>query len=222
VVTSSDEGFTVNAIAKQSKGGTAEVLVSLIPEKQGQRRPVDLCCVIDISGSMSSEAAVPTENAGKVERHGLTYLDIVKHSIRTIVATLNSADRLSLVTFSCHARRETGLIKMDTDGKNLTNDVLDHLVTEGSTNLWDGIREGIEVMTEECNARSDATVPSLLIFTDGMPNSMPVRENLHGILYNTKKRLQGVLSQYEGPAFTINTFGFGYQWIANCCTTLRP
>lgn len=72
----------------------------------------DVVCVVDVSGSMSTEAK--TQNSkGDVEGHGLSILDIVKHAVKTIVNILDSRDRLSLVVFSTEARTIFNLISMD-------------------------------------------------------------------------------------------------------------
>ena len=42
------------------------------------RAPSDICCVVDVSGSMGSLATIQNA-AGETEAHGLTLLDIVKH-----------------------------------------------------------------------------------------------------------------------------------------------
>ena len=47
------------------------VLVSVLPPNGKERQPVDICCVIDISGSMGEEASIQDEQ-GKKEQHGLT------------------------------------------------------------------------------------------------------------------------------------------------------
>ena len=59
---------------------------------------MDICCVIDISWSMSMEATV-TSASGVIESDGLSLLDIAKHAIRTVALSLGPSDRLSLVTF---------------------------------------------------------------------------------------------------------------------------
>jgi hypothetical protein len=73
------------------------LLISLIPPKQptrlvndSKRAPLDICCVIDVSESMSSDAPIPGDpgTGGKAEATGLTVLDVVKHSLRTIIATM--------------------------------------------------------------------------------------------------------------------------------------
>lgn len=49
-----------------------------------QRVPNDIVCIIDISGSMATEAAIKNKDGNK-ERHGLSYLDILKHGVKTII-----------------------------------------------------------------------------------------------------------------------------------------
>ena len=60
----------------------------------GRRAPLDICCVIDVSGSMSREASIPADPAtGKpAESNGLSVLDVVKHSLRTIVTTMQEGE----------------------------------------------------------------------------------------------------------------------------------
>jgi hypothetical protein len=60
----------------------------------GRRAPLDICCVIDVSGSMSSGASIPADPAtGKpAESNGLSVLDVVKHSLRTIVTTMQEGE----------------------------------------------------------------------------------------------------------------------------------
>jgi hypothetical protein len=93
--TYSDETVTVSL---SSDPQTKEVLVSVAPpskpesfkDKTSGRAPLDICCVIDVSGSMSSEASIPADPVtGKpAESNGLSVLDVVKHSLRTIVSTM--------------------------------------------------------------------------------------------------------------------------------------
>jgi hypothetical protein len=52
------------------------------------RAPVDLCCVIDVSGSMDDDAAVPSEQDKPMEVTGLNVMDVTKHAMRTIIASL--------------------------------------------------------------------------------------------------------------------------------------
>lgn len=60
------------AITLTTNPETRDVLVTLTPPKEPlpvnekdkrKRAPVDICCVIDISGSMSAEAPIPGEDS---------------------------------------------------------------------------------------------------------------------------------------------------------------
>src|SRR5947208_972125 len=55
-----------------------------------KRASMDICCVIDVSGSMSSEALIPADPATNApsESTGLSVLDVVKHALKTIIATM--------------------------------------------------------------------------------------------------------------------------------------
>jgi hypothetical protein len=47
-------------------------LVSVVPPNRKTRNPVHICCVIDTSGSMGSEASLKGDN-GKTESYGTIY-----------------------------------------------------------------------------------------------------------------------------------------------------
>ena len=64
---------------------------------------------------------------------------------------------------------------MNIDNKKKANEVLDQLVTEGSTNLWDGLQTGLEVIRENYEFGVNQTV---FLFTDGMPNVNPPRGHI--------------------------------------------
>jgi len=78
------------------------------------RASTDICCVIDVSGSMGTEAIIKT-SAGR-EGFNLSLLDIVKHAVRTIKKSLGQNDRLALITYSNNAHVVLNLTSMDTVG----------------------------------------------------------------------------------------------------------
>ncbi len=49
---------------------------------------------------------------------------------------------------------------------------LTKLTANGSTNLWDGLRTGIEILKK---AEAPNRLSSLFLFTDGLPNICPPR-----------------------------------------------
>ena len=78
------------------------------------RKPVSIICVLDNSGSMGTLAAV---EASGVEQNGFTRLDLVKHSINTIIHSLDNNDLLALVPFDDLASVALELTRMDKEGK---------------------------------------------------------------------------------------------------------
>jgi hypothetical protein len=83
---------------------TKQALLSITPpdkpqskssKEHGKRPPLDICCVIDVSGSMAQEAPIPADptTGAPAESTGLSVLDVVKHAIRTIIATMQEGNR---------------------------------------------------------------------------------------------------------------------------------
>lgn len=175
------------------------VMVSIIPFTSEERFPVDICCVIDISGSMDSIA--PASAAQGVEVINLTALDLVKHSVKTIISCLKDYDRLSIVSYSDFARVELELTNMDETGRNRALDILSRLHTEGSTNIWDGLLKGMETMSQRDSFQRNSAI---FLLTDGSPNVIPEKGHIPS-MKDYKDSHDGVY-----PA-TISTFGFGYS-----------
>jgi len=65
---------------------------------------------------MATEAAIKNKDGNK-ERHGLSYLDVLKHGVKTIISCLNDNDRFALVSYSDDARIDFNLDYMSEDNK---------------------------------------------------------------------------------------------------------
>ncbi|KAH7340290.1 hint-domain-containing protein [Rhizoctonia solani] len=151
-------------IALVAQTSSQELLVSLVPpagpkpageKKTGRRAPVDLCLVIDVSGSMDTEAPVPGEQ-DKNETTGLSVLDVVKHATRTIIESMGDDDRIAIVTFSDSAEVVAPLTVMDKFNRAKVWDMVEGLRTRGMTNLWDGLKTGMNVVTGNVPTRASA------------------------------------------------------------------
>lgn len=154
-------------------------------------------CVVDISGSMGTEASVKT-GSGE-ERHGLSLLDIVKHAVKTVILSLKADDRFALVVFSTTARVvwQLSYIKDIPRDKlfekvwinsfiiHVVNKVLtcykkiEALEPEDTTNLWDGLVKGLDILKTSTAGR----ISALLMLTDGLPNISPPRGELGNYIY---------------------------------------
>lgn len=76
-----------------------------MPEDGLKRASCDIVLVIDVSGSMEAAAPLPdVEDEIERDSAGLSILDLTKHAARTILKTLDSKDRLGIVTFSDDAK----------------------------------------------------------------------------------------------------------------------
>mmetsp|Transcript_2219 Transcript_2219/g.3609 ORF Transcript_2219/g.3609 Transcript_2219/m.3609 type:complete len:710 (+) Transcript_2219:57-2186(+) len=204
--------------AEEKKDGEAEgvrlgvhctqdnrVKVSVIPPalpKMTSRLPVVVCCVVDVSSSMESEAVIKDAN-GKTESHGLSVLDLVKHSVKTIVNCLTHDDFVSIVSYSGKAEVVTALTRMDKKGKDSTLQKLDNLRANGSTNLWDGLYNGLEVLRKNEHIKCSVANSAVLLFTDGMPNIIPPKGH--------QAMLEKYIDTNQELPCVINTYGFGYS-----------
>ena len=123
--------------------------------------------------------------------------------MRTIIKSLTKDDMLSLISFSNSAKVVLDLTAMDEFGRKKAYDALDNLYPDASTNLWDGLYRGLEVlrMRKTDGLQKNAAI---LLLTDGMPNVEPPR----GYIPQLQKYKEDLGGELPG---IINTFGFGYS-----------
>ena len=136
------------------------------------RIPRDLVCVIDISGSMGADVSIKT-STGIGEDHGLSVLDVVKHAVLTVASTLNSCDRMGIVTFDNQSYITMELTNMDQVGKTRAKSIIQDIATGGCTNLHSGISEALNMLDNRMYGTLQDS--SVLLFTDGSPNIRPPR-----------------------------------------------
>eukprot|EP01113_Clastostelium_recurvatum_P003822 TRINITY_DN1168_c0_g1_i2.p1 TRINITY_DN1168_c0_g1~~TRINITY_DN1168_c0_g1_i2.p1 ORF type:complete len:809 (+),score=247.47 TRINITY_DN1168_c0_g1_i2:121-2547(+) len=201
--------LSVSATRAQTQtvgAGEEELLVhvSVRPPEGATRTPVDICCVVDVSGSMGEEAKI-TGSGGEKESHGLSLLDITKHAVKTVIQAMLPTDRVSLIKYSTSASTVFRFLDMDEEGKKKAMDLVEALHPEDSTNIWDGLHTGLELIRKESQA---GRVAALLLLTDGLPNVSPPRGELQTLVQYREK------SGLPHLPCTINTFGFGYN--INC------
>jgi uncharacterized protein YegL len=196
--TDSDQVLSELTITSSWANGLTHISIQP-PAGIGARTPCDICCVIDTSGSMSTVVEIQSSNHG-TERYGFSQLDLVKHALKTVIHSLTHRDRLSIVTFADNAVILFKLLQMDNAGKMKASAALDRLREDGSTNLWDGLRVGLEVLTEQ--QRATGGNAALFLLTDGCPNVEPPRGYLRTLDAYKKK---------TNFSCSVNTFGFGYD-----------
>ena len=180
-----------------------------IPEQNEQgltnRAPVDICCVIDVSGSMNEPAKFQDpDDPTKTINEGISILDLVKHSVKTVMHTLTDQDRFSLVTFNNTAKTVVTLREMNNNGRKQAIKILENLRGDGGTNIWGGLEAGLNVLHTADGFATGTSIPrkkNIFLLTDGQPNVHPPK----GEGYAFKQYLESCPVKCQ-----VHTFGFGY------------
>eukprot|EP01084_Bolivina_argentea_P033459 61881_1 len=198
---SKDNGDTISIRIAPTTSNTKDrhnIVLELIAPPT-QRVPVDVCAVIDVSGSMGTSGAVQEDDGTVKKDDGLSVLDLVKHSVKTVMHCLGDKDRLSIVPFSGDAQIHHPLSYMTEDGIKKAEAALDRLSPTGTTNIWEGLRVGMESLRTK---KQDGRLCVVMLLTDGQPMMKPEKGEVH--------ELQNYCDTHSF-AVQINTFGFGYD-----------
>ena len=177
----------------------SELHLKLSVPNSDTRAPIHVCLVIDVSGSMATEATMKGAD-GQVESHGFSLLDIVKQAAHAVRVTLTDIDTLSIVKYSSNAEIVLPQTQMDDIGKNQAEKSIKDLHTEGQTNIWDGLNKALDICRLN---KTDGRNDKIILLTDGQPNLVPPRGHI-GMLNKYK-------DQYGELPASIDTFGFGYN-----------
>ena len=158
----------------------------------------DIVLIIDHSGSMDSSVVAKNADGSNLE-NDMSIQDIVNHSAKTVVKTLDSNSRICIIKFDDNSDIVTDLILASEINKTNILTKIDTIKPNGQTNIWGAIEKGLQLLDN----REDKTRNSaILMLTDGIPNLSPARGEI-----DTLKKLR------KNKNFTtpIYTFGFGYN-----------
>jgi hypothetical protein len=139
--------FTVLIHLKAPFGGGRTNNQANSPIVTQHRAPVDLVTVLDVSGSMAG-----------------TKLALLKRAMGFVIQNLGPADRLSVIAFSSTARRVFPLRRMSDTGKQEALLAVNLLVSNGGTNIAEGLRKGAKVMIDR---KWKNPVSSIILLSDG-------------------------------------------------------
>jgi hypothetical protein len=191
--------FNVSYEAIKQKTKIHAMLLVQPPVLQ-RRLPIRLIVMVDISGSMGSSIDQPG-----TEQTGLSRLDLVKHAIRTIIASLSGDDYLSIIPFSTDASVLVPLTQMTEEGKRSTQTRVDRLEPTNSTNIYSAIKCATRVSQDPiCSHNNTFGV----LLTDGEDTVPPARGLLETIKLDQLKpatRFNGVVMTY-GFSYDVNSF----------------
>jgi uncharacterized protein YegL len=158
----------------------------------------DIVLVIDRSGSMHTQVEAKDVNGQNLE-NGLSIQDIVNHSAKTIVQTLDPQSRICIIKFDNNIDVVTPLMCATDANKVQIMTAINTIKPGGQTNIWGALEKALLIL----EGRDDKSRNSaILMLTDGIPNVSPA----HGEV-ETLKRLRKT-KNFTCP---IYTFGFGYN-----------
>ena len=151
---------------------------------------------------LSPPPLVPQDAEGHKKDDGLSYLDIVKHAVKTVLHVMTDVDRLALVAFNHAATTAMALTHMDGPGQAAAVKAVESLRHGGQTNIWAGLLEAMEVLQKD-SGDGPARQKTVLLLTDGQPVLVPPRGHV--------AELRDYKDSHPGFSFQLNTFGFGYE-----------
>lgn len=129
-------------------------------EQDDERAPVDVTCVLDVSGSMTGAK-----------------IQLLKDAVMFVISELSARDRLSIVTFQSDAERHIPLMRMTDIGKDAARQATMRLVAGGGTDIAAGLDCGIAVMEQR---RQRNPVGALFLLTDGQDRG--VQRHIPGLV----------------------------------------
>lgn len=167
-ISSSDDAFSFNGDSRAvevsmlpdaaviSQGRTHDTYAVVLKVKApppphvpdaGKRAPIDLVTVLDVSGSMTGAK-----------------LEMLKRAMRLVIASLGSADRLSILAFSAAPKRLLPLRRMTPQGQRAVRGVIDRLSCSRGSSMAEALREATRVLEER---RERNPVASIILLSDG-------------------------------------------------------
>ena len=158
----------------------------------------DIVLVIDRSGSMQSQVEAKDRNGQNLE-NGLSIQDIVNHSAKTVVKTLDPHSRICIIKFDGTIDIVTPLMYATDTNKVQIMTSIDSIKPGGQTNIWGAIEKALEILD---NRDDKSRNSAILMLTDGIPNISPAQGEVE-----TLKKLRKT-KNFTSP---IYTFGFGYN-----------
>ncbi|XAR59989.1 hypothetical protein NMG60_11033196 [Bertholletia excelsa] len=164
---------------------------NLFPMSQNPRAQIDLVTVLDVSGSMAG-----------------TKLALLKRAMGFVIQHLGPSDRLSVIAFSSTARRLFPLRRMTDIGRQEALQAVNGLVSNGGTNIAEGLKKGAKVMAER---KWKNPVGSIILLSDGQDTynvssrgGAQPRRDYQAILPFSVQRNGGT-----GINIPVHSFGFG-------------
>lgn len=152
-------------------------------DKTVRRAPIDLVTVLDVGAIMTAEK-----------------MQMTKRAMRSLISSLSSTDRLSIVAFSGTSKRLLPLRRMTSHGKRSARRIIDALaVLDGMSSANDALKKAVKVLEDR---RERNTTCSVMVLSDGCDD----RERFSG---NYPRQSSFVFStRYTQQNIPVHSIGF--------------
>lgn len=154
--------------------------------------PSTFICTIDISGSMGESINVQDPEIGKFSR-----LDLVKHSLRLMIMSLRSCDKIAIVSYTTDSKIVLNPTMLDKTGTDSALKAVDKLQPTCSTNMFAGIADSVKII----ESLQDSENIFVVNLTDGHSN-IGICE---GYFVQELKKMN--IKNH----FSFSNFGYGYD-----------
>lgn len=150
-----------------------------VPPTIGERTSRNLTIVIDKSGSMKNEVTAGTE------RNGFTRMILVKHSVRTIINTLDEGDKLALITFDSHSTLVLPPSSMTEQNKAKAHAIVDNINAEGRTSLFPALQLAFQtggevlVLTDGATSKPQSSNSGFISALQSEFRRTPLKNSVH-------------------------------------------
>jgi uncharacterized protein YegL len=136
------------------------------PAAPADAPPLDLCMVIDVSGSM-----------------GGAKIELLRKTLQFVVSVLKESDRVSIVEFDDSVNALCGLTRTTAANKATLEQKIAGIRSRGGTDIALGLAAGLQVLSKRTDRNA---VTSLLLLTDGQDSG--ALRHLDAILEHAPKR----------------------------------
>lgn len=196
-------------IVTQSKSGViVNVDTTQVDNTSSHRH---LILLVDESASMDQTVEIKNDSDEEID-YGLTLLDVVRHSVQTLVNILLEDNLhqyyLTIITFTGEAERECVFLKVDNSNKGRFNRIIEGFSAKQATNIWDAFRLSFQTI-EELNESPLPIDHQVILFTDGVPNRHPF--TTRNGEYTPEQYFESIQNTIERKQIRcrISTIGFG-------------
>lgn len=170
-------------------------LLSLIPSADLPIIDLELILVLDVSGSMGSEAMKNTDDSGNETGFSFSRRDLVCHAARSVCEMLDDKCKLSVISYSTNPNTLLPLTQMSSSGKKTAIEKISTIKADGGTNIADAITHSFNEATK---SKTKAT-RHIMLLSDGEPSD------------DKNNILRVITERMKTNDITLSTFLFGYQ-----------